>query len=249
MSHADRSTSRSGLMSMLDAVLPNWALQAMDHPGIWEWQVRRYEQSDRRSTPLQGGILFTGSSSINLWSTLAEDMAPLPVLNRGFGGAHLDHVNRYARRIVLPYRPRMIVLYAGENDLSGMSGKTPQTVAADFDHFVELVHSGLPESHIVYLSIKHSPLRHKMAALQQETNALIHNRIKTDKRFSYIDIATPLLDSEGMPRRELFKFDRLHLNDEGYRIWTAELRPQLEQLWEGLTAPTRAKAGPRRKAS
>lgn len=245
MSHTDRPTSRSGLLSVLDTLLPSWALQALDHPAVWEWQIRRYEDADRRSTPFHGGILFTGSSSINLWRTLAEDMAPLPVLNRGFGGAHLDHVNRYARRIVMPYRPRMILLYAGENDLGGMSGKTPATVAADFDHFVELVHAELPETRIDYLSIKHSPLRHKMAALQQETNELIHKRVNADKRLGYIDVTTPLLSSDGTPRRECFRFDRLHLNDEGYRVWTAALRPRLEAEWERLAGSGRGEGKPR----
>lgn len=235
MSHAERSSSRTGLLALLDALSPNWALRGLDHPALWEWQVRRYERADRRSTPCHQGILFTGSSSINLWQTLAEDMAPLPVLNRGFGGAHLDHVNRYASRIVLPYQPRLIALYAGENDLSGFSDKTPDTVCADFDHFVELVHAELPETRIAYLSIKHSPLRHAIAEKQRETNERIHKRTSKDKRLSYIDVSTPLLGPDGAPRRELYRFDKLHLNEEGYRIWTAALRPKLEHDWEQLT--------------
>ena len=220
---------------MLDAVWPSWALRAMDHPGLWEWQIRVYERRDRRSTPLSQGILFTGSSSINLWSNLAEDMAPLPVLNRGFGGAHLDHVSRYASRIVLPYRPRLIVLYAGENDLSGFSNKTPETIAADFEHFVQIVHTELPDTRILYLSIKPSLLRRALADEQHRLNELIEEVTASDERLGYIDVGRSLLDAEGKPRRELFRMDRLHLNDEGYRVWAKLLRPRLEEEWKQLT--------------
>jgi lysophospholipase L1-like esterase len=240
MSHADPETSRSGLLSILDAVWPTWAASTIDHPGFWEWQIRLYERNDRRSTPLREGILFTGSSSINLWGSLAEDMAPLRVLNRGFGGAHLDHVNRYAGRIVLPYRPRLIVLYAGENDLSGWSEKTPETVTADFRHFVEIVHDALPQTKILYLSIKPSLLRAGLAGTQHETNERIARIVDEDERLGYVDMASPLLDEGGEPRPELFRWDRLHLNEEGYRLWAAHLRPRLEEEWRKLAPPAEA---------
>lgn len=236
MPHSDHPPARTGLLAMLDSVWPSWALTALDHPALWEWQIRQYERRDRRSTPLTRGILFTGSSSINLWSSLAEDMAPLPVLNRGFGGAHLDHVNRYASRVVLPYRPRLIVLYAGENDLSGWSSKTPDTVTADFEHFVKLVHAELPETHILYLSIKPSVLRRGLADTQHSLNERIETYVASDDRLGYIDVATPLLDAGGAPRRELFRLDRLHLNDAGYRVWTAAMRPRIERAWAELTS-------------
>jgi lysophospholipase L1-like esterase len=220
---------------MMDAVWPSWALNALDHPGVWEWQIRLYERRDRRSAPLTDGILFTGSSSINLWSTLAEDMAPLPVLNRGFGGAHLDHVNRYAARIVFPYRPKLIALYAGENDLSGWSNKTPESVTADFEHFVELVARELPETRILFLSLKPSLLRSGLADEQRELNERVEKVTASDDRLGFLDVGSPLLDASGAPRRELFRMDRLHLNDAGYCVWTAAIRPRLEQEWRDLT--------------
>ncbi len=236
MSHSEPPPSGPGFLASLDALWPTWALGTLDHPALWEWQVRQYEAADRRSTPLTGGILFTGSSSINLWSSLAEDMAPLPVLNRGFGGAHLDHVNRYARRIVLPYAPRVILLYAGENDLSGWSGKTPQSVAADFRHFVDIVHADLPDTRIFYLSIKPSLLRKGLADAQHATNDLIEQLTSDDDRLGFIDVGTPLLDGDGALRPELFRWDYLHLNDQGYGVWTELLRPLLEREWHELAA-------------
>lgn len=236
MSHAEQPTSRRGLLAVLDALWPSWALGALDHPGLWEWQVRLYERADRRSTPQSDAILFTGSSSINLWGSLAVDMAPLPVLNRGFGGAHLDHVNRYASRIVLPYRPRLIVLYAGENDLSGWSGKTPTSVAQDFVRFVAIIHRDLPLTRILVLSIKPSPLREASMEIQSEANERLEKITASDARLDFLDLASPLLDDHGKPRPGLFRWDRIHLNEEGYRIWTALLKPTLEEMWRRILA-------------
>src|SRR6516165_8948100 len=107
-------------------------LLRMQQADFWEFQIRAFEKADQVRPPQPGAVLFVGSSSIRYWRTLERDMAPLPVLNRGFGGSHLDHVLHYAQRTVLPYRPRAVVLYAGENDLSWPSRKTPDTVFQDF---------------------------------------------------------------------------------------------------------------------
>lgn len=125
----------------------------------WESSVRQFEEADRLHPPGPGVIVFTGSSSIRLWDTLADDMKPLNVVNRGFGGSQIADVNHFANRIVIPYRPRAVVLYAGENDLSAPWSKSPETVFADFRKFVQIVHSQLPETWIYYVSMKPSPLR------------------------------------------------------------------------------------------
>jgi hypothetical protein len=65
------------------------------------------------------------------WRTLADDMKPLDVINRGFGGSQIAQVNHYVARIVINYRPRAVVLYAGENDLSWPWSKSPETVFGD----------------------------------------------------------------------------------------------------------------------
>lgn len=125
----------------------------------WESSIRQFEKADRIHPPEPGVIVFTGSSSIRLWDTLADDMKPLNLVNRGFGGSQIAEVNHFVNRIVIPYRPRAVVLYAGENDLSAPWSKSPETVFADFRQFVQIVHSQLPETWIYYVSMKPSPLR------------------------------------------------------------------------------------------
>ena len=202
-------------------------LHAMEQPGFWESEIADFEEQDRANPPAPGAVLFTGSSSIRMWSTLAQDMQPLRVLNRGFGGSHIDHVNYFAPRIVLPYRPCAVVLYAGDNDLSEGTGKTPESVLADFEHFVSIVHGAWPDVPVYFLSIKPSRLRWDRWPLMREANARIGDFARATPGVEYVDVATPMLSEKGLPRAELFAFDGLHLNARGYALWTSILKPLL----------------------
>jgi lysophospholipase L1-like esterase len=159
-----------------------------------------------------------------MWQT-AESFPDLAVINRGFGGSHASDVNHFAERIVFKYSPRTIVFYAGDNDVA--DGKTAEQVAGDFRRFVALVHGRLPGTRIVYLPIKPSLARWLMWPRMREANGLVHEFIRGNDRLTYVDTATPMLGADGQPRRELFFDDGLHLNDLGYRLWTAALRETL----------------------
>jgi lysophospholipase L1-like esterase len=193
----------------------------------WESSIRAFEEADRVHPPKLGGIIFTGSSSIKLWLTLADDMKPLYVLNRGFGGSQIADVNQYAGRIVIPYKPRAVVLYAGENDLSGQS-KSPETVSGDFKRFVEIIHSRLPDTWIYYVSMKPSPSRWSYWDKLKKTNQMIEAFCRTQDRVQFIDVTAVMLNANGQPRRELFRSDNLHMNAQGYSLWTAIIKPVLQ---------------------
>jgi lysophospholipase L1-like esterase len=193
----------------------------------WESSIRAFEEADRVHPPKLGGIVFTGSSSIKLWHTLADDMKPLYVVNRGFGGSQIADVNEYAGRIVIPYRPRAVVLYAGENDLSGQWSKSPETVSGDFKQFVEIIHSRLPDTWIYYVSMKPSPLRWSNWDKLKKTNQMIEAFCRTQNRVQFIDVSAAMLNANGQPRRELFGSDPLHMNAQGYSLWTAIIKPLL----------------------
>ncbi len=203
-------------------------LAAMQNAAFWEAAIEEFEASDRERPPEAGAILFTGSSSIRLWSSLARDMQPLRVLNRGFGGSHLAHVNHYADRIVLPYRPSAVVLYAGDNDLSEGTDKTPASVFANFERFVAIVHGSLPDARIYFLSIKPSLLRwHRWPQMREANERIAAFAAETDG-VEYVDVATPMLGPSGDPRPELFALGGLHLSDQGYALWTGIVKPRLE---------------------
>jgi lysophospholipase L1-like esterase len=202
---------------------------AGEDPAFFESAIRAFEEADRESMPEAGGIVFVGSSSIRFWSTLDEDMAPLPVLNRGFGGAHFIHVVHNTPRVVLPYAPRAVVVYAGDNDIG--AGTSIDDVVAGYREFVRSIHESLPETAVYYLPIKPSKLRWELWAEMSQANAEIEAITQSDPRLHYLDVATPLLNSRGTPRDDVFLLDGLHMNAEGYMAWTAVVRPALLQAF------------------
>jgi lysophospholipase L1-like esterase len=193
----------------------------------WESSIRKYEAQDRLQPPSPGLIVFVGSSSFTLWSTLERDMSPLPVLNRGFGGAKINEVIRYADRIVTPYRPRAIVLFAGTNDIADPKPATAREVFDGYLSFVERVQASLPETPIYYIAITPSSSRWKYWHIAQAANRLISEHTKSDQRLRFIDLTDHLLASDGKPDRRLYRIDRLHPNKKGYAKWTAVIKPVL----------------------
>ena len=206
---------------------PSWsgAQQTDTSYRQWEGDIRAFEQSDSVQKPPTKGILFVGSSSIRMWETLPHDFPDLPVINRGFGGSELHDVVHYANRVVLPYKPRVIVVYAGDNDLA--NGRKPEQVASDFRRLARTVHRTLPRTRIVFVSVKPSPSRWNLVDRMRATNALVRRYARTDKRLAYADIFTPMLGDDGRPRRELFRDDSLHMTPAGYELWTSVIRPYL----------------------
>jgi len=196
-------------------------------PAVWDSTIRKFEVHDRLARPPAGVVVFTGSSSITFWSTLEQDMAPLPVINRGFGGSHMNDVVYYAPRLVVAYRPRAVVLFAGTNDIAGSKPKTAQEVFDGYRAFVEVVHAALPATPIYYVSITPAPSRWKYWPSVQETNHLICAHTTTDPRLHFIDMTDVILGSDDKPDRALFRFDRLHPNKKGYAVWTAKIKPIL----------------------
>lgn len=191
----------------------------------WEADIRKFEEVDRQNPPPKGAVLFIGSSSIRMWKDVATDFPATKVINRGFGGSEIADSTNFADRIVIPYQPRMVVLYAGDNDLN--SGKTPQQVFAAYQAFVNRVRAKLPKAKIAFISIKPSLARVKLMAQMRTTNELIRNYAAKNKNLVFIDVFTPMLNAEGQPRPELFIQDGLHMNRTGYDIWKRVIAPYL----------------------
>lgn len=184
----------------------------------WRSSLEAFAAADLQRTPEAGGVVFVGSSSIRLWNDLETSFSDHPVvIKRGFGGSRLVDCVNLVNRLVLPYRPRMVVVYAGENDLA--EGAAPQQVLERFTAFVRLIKAELPESRIAFVSIKPSPLRAGLMPAVQQTNALIQAYSQTEPRLDFIDVYSHMLDASGQPRDELFSRDRLHLNAQGYDLW------------------------------
>jgi lysophospholipase L1-like esterase len=195
----------------------------------WEKQIQAFEAADKTNPPPQGAVVFVGSSSIRLWTTLAQDFTEFPVVNRGFGGSQIADSVRYAERIVIAYKPKIVVLYAGGNDLT--VGKTPAQVAADFEEFVTKVRAALPDTWIVYISVNPSKARWNQLDATQELNRRVAESVQGKPRLAFIDTHSKLLGPDGKYRDDLLR-DGLHLNAKGYELWCAIIKPELLALWK-----------------
>lgn len=201
----------------LALLLLSFGFAAIAETNRFDGEIAAFEAKDRTNPPPKNAILFVGSSSIRLWKTLAEDFPQHKVINRGFGGSQIADSVHFAERIVFPYRPRMIVMYAGGNDIN--AGKTPEQVMGDFKAFVTKVRAKLPETRIAYISIAPNPARWAQVDRVRRANELIREFTATDSRLSFIDVFPHMLGEDGQPRPDIFVEDRLHMNENGYRIW------------------------------
>jgi lysophospholipase L1-like esterase len=197
-------------------------------PQPWRADIERFVADDSAHPPPQHGVLFVGSSSIRMWTTLAGDFSGVPVIDRGFGGSAIADSTHYADRIVIPYRPRVIVMYSGDNDIE--EGCTPRQVLDEFKAFVSRVRRDLPDVAIVYISIKPSLARWSLWPRMREANREIARWAPTQKQVTFVDVAPRMLDPDGRPRANLFREDGLHMTPAGYAIWIAALEPVLAHL-------------------
>lgn len=174
-----------------------------------------------------GPIVFTGSSSIAYWDSLAKDMKPLTVVNSAFGGAQYSDLLDRLDELVIAYRPSAVVVYAGDNDLAPGSPKTPQSVAMDVQQFVTRVQSELPGSWVYVLSIKPSYAHWSSWHKMRDANRLIQKFLRTRERTQYIDVASSMFDASGNLPRDLFISDGLHPTAKCYALWTSIIKPAL----------------------
>jgi len=205
-------------------------------PNRFAKQIDTFTAWDSQNAVPAEPILFVGSSSTRLWKT-RQSFPDLPVINRGFGGSHISDVIHFTDRIVLPYKPKLIILYAGDNDVAG--GKSAAQVLCDYRRFVELVHAELPATRIIFLTIKPSNSRWSLWPEMNKANNLIRSFSDKSGRLFFADLGTPLLGDDGKPDDGFFLDDRLHLNAKGYRVWTKALRPVIRQA---LAAPPTPKS-------
>ncbi len=194
----------------------------------WEQSVAKLEEGLRAHPPAPGAVFFLGSSSIVGWNVM-KSFPDLPTVNCGFGGSQMVDAARYVDRLVIPWKPRVLVVYSGDNDLK--AGKSPEQVRDDFRALAEKVHKQRPRTKIVLIGVKPSIARWNLIDKVRATNKLLAACAEQDaqKRIVFVDVEPLMLDAEGRPRADIFKDDGLHLNVEGYALWAKRIAPLLEE--------------------
>jgi len=191
-------------------------------------EISEFRRLDSLHPMKKKPIVFTGSSSIRMWKNLQESFPGYKVVNRGFGGSTLADLDRYIDQIVLPYKPKQVVIYSGENDIASDSVNASE-VFNRFQSVYTKIRSAFPSIPIEFVSIKPSPSRLKFLPIVKESNALIRKFISTQKNAHFIDVFTPMLDANGEPRKDIFLEDALHMNPKGYEIWREAILPYLKK--------------------
>ncbi|OOG60820.1 hypothetical protein B0E47_01530 [Rhodanobacter sp. B05] len=194
----------------------------------WNQDIAAFQASDRQHPPAAGAVLFIGSSSIRFWKTLASDFPEVKTINRGFGGSEIDDATFFADRIVAPYHPRAIVMYAGDNDLA--DGDSPARVRDDFAAFVRKARALDPGVPIAFIAIKPSVARQELLPQIREANALVRRYAASKHGVTYLDVFTPMLGTDGQPQAKWFIGDGLHMNRTGYALWIDIVRPWLDRV-------------------
>jgi lysophospholipase L1-like esterase len=191
----------------------------------WEPEIQKFEAADRAEKPPKGAILFVGSSSIRFWTNLAESFPKKKIIQRGFGGSTMADALHFADRIILPYEPKQIVIYEGDNDIA--AGKAPNEITSEFIELAEKIRAKLPKTKIRFISVKPSPSRWKLEGKARQLNAEIEAWTRAHKGVGYIDVWNPMLGPDGKPMPNIFRADNLHMNADGYAIWTKVIGKKL----------------------
>jgi len=215
-----------------------YVLLASGEPQYWDAEIAEFERRDISNPPLQGAVLFVGGRDLRLWRNLSADMAPLRVINRGFGDAQIAHATYYITRIVKPYHPRAIVLMAGEADLADVRGRRPEDVLDDLTEFLAKLRAEGINAPVYFVSIRPSPMRSSRWFGMRRANGLVEDYAKAEKGLHYIEAGAPFLDERGNARGELFRWDGLSLSAQGYAVLASRIKPVLLQAGLGKQPPS-----------
>lgn len=196
------------------------------NPPFWN-DIVAFKKKDAEKPPPLNAILLVGSSSFTRWPDVAEYFPGYNIINRGFGGSTLVDVIRYAYDIILPYRPRQVIIYCGENDFAQSANVTASDVVLRFKTLYGIIRQNLPGTVVHYISMKPSPSRRHLLPLFQEANTEIREYLKKEKNAGYIDVYDAMLDGKKQPKAEIFVSDSLHMNASGYAIWQKIMQPHL----------------------
>jgi lysophospholipase L1-like esterase len=191
-------------------------------------EIKAFEAAEKNNPPPRHAVVFLGSSSIRKWTSLKRDFPGHTVINRGFGGSQIIDSVDYFERIVVPLQPKLIVFYAGSNDINAR--KKPETVFKDFQELVRKMEMELPDTKLAFISIVTSPSRWRQVEEVKKANGLIAEFISHDPKLSFLNVFPLMLDSEGKPKPELYVADRLHMTAKGYAQWTSVIGPYLDKV-------------------
>ena len=196
----------------------------------WSKEMQRIEALDAKETDPADAVLFIGSSSIRLWSDIAADMKPWPVIQRGYGGAKFSDVAVFAEQMLKPHKYRALAIFVGNDVTGGTDDKSPEEVVRLFEHVVATSRRQAPQAPIFLIEITPTPRRWAAWEKINETNAALKKACQSGENLHFISTADQYLTADGQPMPELFKEDKLHQNRDGYTRWSRLIRQEFSRV-------------------
>lgn len=223
---------------LIFSALAGFAAEPGKSAVIKEPTQQRYDKlllTVKQNPPATGAVICIGSSHMENWKTVANDLAPLHIYNYGVGGSRMvQAADLYISNLAIPYKPRAVILYEGSNDLQG--GVTPDSILQDFKRLYGKLHDALPETRLYVLGLVPSPgKRFEKIADIKRTNALLQKECEFHSWIKFIDTTSPLIGADGLPIKECFIPGNIHMTPAGYAVWKAAIGPAvlpLEQTFE-----------------
>ena len=190
--------------------------------------IQNFKKLNAENLPQKDAILFLGSSSFTRWTDVGKYFPDKVIINRAFGGSRLADLNYYAEDLLNPYSPKQIVIYCGENDIIYKDKPNAEDVFKRFKQFYNTVRTQFPKANTAYVSIKYSPSREQFWPIMKKANKKIKCFLQWKKNANFIEINNAMKDENGNVRKDIFVEDMLHLNSDGYKIWTKVMYPYLK---------------------
>lgn len=189
--------------------------------------IAAFKSQDSMAMPPKNAILFVGSSTFTKWTDVQAYFPSKKIINRGFGGSTLPDVIRYADDIIIPYQPKQVVIYCGENDFAADKNTTSAVVYNRFIQLYNIIRGKLPKTNILYVAMKPSPSRRNLWGPIIAANGMIRDFLSEQTNAYYIDVYYPMLAKGSDVHASYFTGDSLHMNATGYRLWQYILEPYL----------------------
>jgi lysophospholipase L1-like esterase len=175
-------------------------------------------------------VVFTGSSSIKMWGDLEERFSSFNIVNAGFGGSHMNELLYWSDKLITKFRPDAVFIYEGDNDIA--EGKSPELVISQTVELISNLKSSLTDTRYYLISVKPSPSRWQFKSEYETLNQRFKELASLSPEIEYVDVWTPMLTPDGsMVQQDIFLEDDLHMNNAGYDIWEAAIRPHIEQVF------------------
>ena len=204
---------------------------AMDE--LWGKDIAAFDELNKGFLPEQA-ILFYGSSSIRLWDNIETDMAPFPVVRRGYGGASLHDAAYFARRVLTPIDYRALVLFVGNDIWGNEYDKTPEEMEFLADKIVRTSRRHEKSAPVFFIEVTHVPARAHLIKEWDAANAKLKAYADEHDFVHFIPTRDLYIKENGQIREDLFREDNIHQNEAGYAIWKERIKDEISKVFPAL---------------